>query len=62
MSPRSTQKMPKCTQCGAPVGILDTFPGNICLKCHAKRFDEQNTLETLTGKNIAASFIKSINI
>lgn len=60
MSPRATQKLPKCTQCQTPIDLYETFPGNICVKCHEKHFDNAGIMDTLTGANIAASFIHSI--
>lgn len=29
----------KCTGCGAKIDLFDTFPGNICVVCHAKKVD-----------------------
>lgn len=33
-----------CKSCGAEIGELEVFPGGICLKCHAERFDRKLAL------------------
>lgn len=29
-----------CKQCGREIGILEVFPGGICLSCHAAKVDK----------------------
>lgn len=31
----------QCTKCRTTIDALDLFPGGICLKCHAAKFDRQ---------------------
>ena len=34
-------EMTTCNKCGERMDVLDAFPGRICIKCHADKFDKQ---------------------
>lgn len=30
-----------CTQCNRTIDILETFPGGLCLQCHARKVEKE---------------------
>lgn len=43
----------RCRDCGDPVDILELFPKNRCLACHAKAPEIIEENATMTGEKLA---------